>query len=90
MSEHRDRKHLLVGIYEELLGVEPVGIDDDFFALGGHSALAVRLINILRERFDADISMRAVFESPTPAALASRLGASRRPRPQLTRRCPDH
>lgn len=55
----------------ELLGLPAVGVEDNLFLLGGHSLLGAQLIARLRERFGVDLSLRAVFESPTVAELAS-------------------
>ena len=60
----------LAGLWSEILRVERVGINDDFFDLGGHSLLATRLIFQLREHFQVDLSLRALFEAPTIAMLA--------------------
>ncbi|WP_082994496.1 non-ribosomal peptide synthetase [Mycobacterium sp. 1245801.1] len=67
-------ERILAGIYAEVLGIDKIGIDDSFFDLGGDSLSAMRLIAAVNTRLDADISVRAVFEAPTVAQLASRVG----------------
>ena len=61
----------LAALFQELLGVERVGAEDGFFDLGGHSLLAVRLATRVRERLGRELPMHAVFQRPTPAALAA-------------------
>ncbi|WP_225825822.1 non-ribosomal peptide synthase/polyketide synthase [Streptomyces naphthomycinicus] len=61
-------------VFAEVLGSEPPGAEDDFFQLGGDSILSIRLASRLAETFDTDLTPRAVFTHPTPAALARLLG----------------
>ncbi|WP_156671248.1 non-ribosomal peptide synthetase, partial [Mycobacterium sp. E1214] len=67
-------EELLAGVYAEVLGVERVGVDDSFFDLGGDSITAMRLIAAINAALDADLAVRTVFESPTVAQLAPRIG----------------
>ncbi|MFC8848024.1 MULTISPECIES: amino acid adenylation domain-containing protein [unclassified Micromonospora] len=66
-------EHRLCALVGELLDQPRVGPDDDFFALGGHSLTAARLIRQIRYRYGRELSVRAVFRSPTLAALARAL-----------------
>ncbi|WP_407051958.1 thioesterase domain-containing protein [Methyloraptor flagellatus] len=65
----------LAAIWSKVLGVADVGADDDFFALGGHSLLVMRVVIGVREALGVELVMRDLFEAPTVAALAERLGS---------------
>ncbi|MDT0378187.1 amino acid adenylation domain-containing protein [Streptomyces sp. DSM 42041] len=68
------RERRLCALYSGLLGTEVSGVDDDFFALGGHSLLAARLLHAVREEFGVDPGLGTLFEAPTVAELAARIG----------------
>jgi hypothetical protein len=54
-----------------LLALPRLGVDEDFFLLGGHSLFAAQLIGNLADIFGVDVSLRAVFEGPSVAELAA-------------------
>jgi len=61
---------MLCGLFAEVTGASRVGLDDSFFAIGGHSLLAMRLIARVRQLTACELPLRVLFDSPTPAALA--------------------
>ncbi|MDH6228214.1 amino acid adenylation domain-containing protein/non-ribosomal peptide synthase protein (TIGR01720 family) [Streptomyces sp. MJP52] len=67
-------ERLVAAAWADVLTVEEVGAEDDFFTLGGDSLLAVRVTARLRAAFGADVSPRLLFTHPTVAALAAALG----------------
>ncbi|HWI60682.1 MAG TPA: amino acid adenylation domain-containing protein, partial [Symbiobacteriaceae bacterium] len=66
----------VAAIWAEVLGIEPPGLTDDFFALGGHSLAATRVIHRLREQLQIDLPLRALFETPVLRAFAARVAAA--------------
>ncbi|MFG2594489.1 phosphopantetheine-binding protein, partial [Streptomyces sp. NPDC048462] len=83
----------LVGLFTSTLGAGDVlSIDDDFFHHGGHSLLGSRLTNHIAVALDVRLTVRDVFEHPTPARLAAHIRslqtapAAKKARPALRRR----
>lgn len=60
----------LAAIWAEVLKVERVGRYDDFFALGGHSLMAIRIVACVKDAFHTDFSLRQLFDTPTIASLS--------------------
>jgi amino acid adenylation domain-containing protein/non-ribosomal peptide synthase protein (TIGR01720 family) len=63
-------EEVLAGVWSEVLGVERVGAEDNFFDLGGHSLLATRVLSHVRRLFRRDLPLQVVFEATTVAKLA--------------------
>jgi phthiocerol/phenolphthiocerol synthesis type-I polyketide synthase E len=63
-------EQVLADLWSELLGVSPIGAEDDFFKLGGNSLVAIQLFSLVRARLDIRVPMRGLFQAPTVAGLA--------------------
>jgi surfactin family lipopeptide synthetase C len=63
----------LVALVANLLGVGQVGVNDNFFLIGGHSLFGTQLIARIRDSFRVDLPLRSVFESPTAALLGQEI-----------------
>jgi len=68
-----EKEEVLCRLFAEALGVEQVGIDDDFFALGGHSLIATRLANLICKRLNVRMTIGGVFDAPTVRELVASL-----------------
>ena len=71
VAPRNDVERSLVGFWEELLGVDQVGVDDSFFDLGGHSLIAVRLFAMIKKAYRVEFPISVLFEAPTIAQCAS-------------------
>ncbi|HYO59265.1 non-ribosomal peptide synthetase [Archangium sp.] len=78
VAPRNPNEELLAGIWAKLLGVEKVGIHDNFFDLGGHSLLSVAIISHIRAVFDVELAISAIFEQPTVAQLVETIAVSRK------------
>jgi len=66
-------EHALAEVWAEVLRLDTVGVDEDFFGLGGHSLSALRVVSRCRELFGADVPVRALFKQRTIERLAATL-----------------
>ena len=64
-------EHALIKIWEEVLHVRPIGIDDSFFDLGGHSLNATQVVSQVIKQFQIEVPLQSLFESPTIAEMAA-------------------
>ncbi len=77
VAPRNETERALAGILEELLGIGPIGVNDDFFALGGHSLFAARTLSRLRAAFGLSLPLSAFFAAPTVAGLGALVAAAR-------------
>ncbi|WP_417586782.1 SDR family NAD(P)-dependent oxidoreductase [Pararhodobacter oceanensis] len=73
VAPRNDVERMLVGIWEDLLGVEGIGVEDSFFDLGGHSLIAVRLFARVKKTWAVDFPISVLFEAPTVEKIAARV-----------------
>ncbi|MEP6148413.1 MAG: amino acid adenylation domain-containing protein, partial [Nisaea sp.] len=73
IAPRNEAEALLAGIWSDLLGHDRIGVTENFFERGGHSLIAMRLVTRLRNSFDVDLPLTALFEAPTIAGLAERI-----------------
>jgi hypothetical protein len=75
VSARNELERMLVEIWRDLLGLETIGVFDNFFDIGGHSLVAAELVGRVREALSVDISLRSFFEAPTIAGQAEQIEA---------------
>ncbi|GER90174.1 hypothetical protein KDW_43360 [Dictyobacter vulcani] len=71
-------EEVLCSVWAEIIGVDQVGIFDNFFEIGGHSLLATQVVSRIRTLFEVEVPLYAFFESPTIAGVAERIERERR------------
>lgn len=72
-APRNEEEEQIVAIWQELLGIQPIGIHDDFFELGGHSLLAVQVNSRINDLFQIDLPASTLFEVPTVAGLVKKI-----------------
>jgi acyl carrier protein len=70
VAPQSETQQQIADIWQELLGIEKIGIHDNFIDLGGHSLLGTKMITHLRDTFQVDLSLRTLLEEPTVAGLS--------------------
>jgi amino acid adenylation domain-containing protein len=70
IAPHNPVEKKLAEIWAQVLGLDTVNVHDNFFELGGHSLLATQVLSRLRDAFQVELPLRALFEAPTIAGLA--------------------
>jgi len=81
VAPRNETEQIIARIWQELLGIEPIGVHDNFFELGGQSLLATQIVARVRTVFKVELPLRKFFEGPSIAALAETVSA---PRPDET------
>ena len=71
VAPRNDAEQIIANIWQELLGIQHIGVHDNFFEVGGHSLHAMRLISRLRIAMDMDLPLRCIFIHPTISELSS-------------------
>ncbi len=70
IAPHTEMQRLIEKIWSEVLGIEQLGIDDDFYALGGDSLIAIRVMSRLKESLNLNLEVKLLFENTSIAKLA--------------------
>lgn len=78
MAPRNDLDRELIDIWRGLLNLETIGIHSNFFAIGGHSLLAMRVVSAIRKRLEVELSIKDLFQMQTVAQLSDHLSGKKR------------
>ena len=78
VAPRSEMEEAMSGIWAEVLGVERVGVETDFFVLGGHSLRATQVISRVHREFGVELALRSLFETPTVRGLSRKVEEARR------------
>ncbi|QJB31840.1 non-ribosomal peptide synthase/polyketide synthase [Chitinophaga oryzae] len=78
-----ETEQVLAGIFQDILNISRVGVNDNFFALGGNSLLSMRLVAAIRKQLQLELPVKSVFTHATVALLAAHLGSRQHAAPAL-------
>jgi amino acid adenylation domain-containing protein len=70
VAPHRPVEQALAEMWSEVLDIEQIGVEDNFFHLGGHSLRAAQIVSRIRDRFGIELPLRIIFEAPTVGSMA--------------------
>ncbi|SDY17742.1 non-ribosomal peptide synthetase [Thermoactinomyces sp. DSM 45892] len=73
LAPRNELEQAMVQLWEEVLQVEPIGVLDNFFAMGGHSLKALNLVNKVSKKFERSLPLSVLFKNPTVASLCEML-----------------
>jgi acyl transferase domain-containing protein/acyl carrier protein len=78
VEPRNEMEEKLAALWADLFGIDRIGVEDNFLELGGHSLLAIQLMTQIRNTFEVDLPVTALFEAPTIAALAETIAREQR------------
>ena len=76
VAPRNETEQKIAAVWEEVLAVERIGINDNFFTIGGDSIISIRMLSKLKKELHKEIELRTFYEGPTVAALAAHLAAT--------------
>jgi acyl-coenzyme A synthetase/AMP-(fatty) acid ligase/acyl carrier protein len=70
VAPENETEIVLAALWQQLLGVERIGVNDNFFALGGHSLMVIKMVSLIKKRFNLLVPVPVIFKFPTIRELA--------------------